>query len=339
MIFGIVFTHMPGSMRVFSEYLAPVYKYGGDISLPLFFMLSGFLTCYAYEKRVDQTKLGSFIFRRIKSVYFLYFVTETAALMMAVKGNGAGPLNIKSLVLNYTMTGYGWVEESFPNNVPAWFFSTLLLDYIVWFVIAKYAKEGRHYFYLGMIIVGLILIKLDVHFPFMYMRDGDAFAGFFEGCILFSLWQERTQRGKSMYLFVGITAALTVICLITAFLTDFPTAAGDWNHVNDWRYAWYCAFDPLLIMSALSVGWFRRFLRSRPMRLVFGNINQYIFFWHWPFMLMGEGVMMKLFPESMNLRGACFLIGLYVFCVIYREIERRGRKYVTAKLAEKGRLQ
>ena len=280
-------------------------------------------------------KLGSFVFGRIKSVYFLYFLTETVTLIISVRAHGPQMLNIKSLVLNYTMTGTGWVENALPYNVPAWFFSALLLDYGIWFILTKYTKENKNYFYLGMILIGLTLIKLDVKFPFAYYRDGEAFTPFFAGCLLFSLWRERTQRGKTMYPFVGITAALSVICVIVTILTDFPTAAGDWNHVNDWKYAWYCAFDPLLIMSALSVGWFRRFLRSRPMRLVFGNINQYIFFWHWPYVMIADLVIPKLFPESANLRGIFYIISLYVFCVIYREIDRRGRKYVTAKLAER----
>ena len=320
LIFAIVLYHMPEHMRGFIRVFGVFYLYGGDVGNTVFFALSGFSICYAYLNRVQDLELWSFILKRIQKIYPLYLITEIVSLYFVVKNNGISVLNIKDIVLNLTMTTSGWVEDIYPYNVPTWFFSVLLIDYIVWFLITKYANEKKWYIFFGMILLGLSIQKICLEKPFMYYHTGEAIVPFFEGCFLYKLWTLREQQNRNLFLFIGITGFLTGLCIFLTCLTDFNTAAGSW------KYVWYSAFCPLIIMSTLTVKAITKTFQLRAFRVIFGNISRQVFFWHYPLFGLFEHMLRNVFPESKNMRCIVYIIVLYLLCVTYREVEQVIRK-------------
>ena len=82
------------------------------------------------------------------------------ALYYKITNDGIGVLDIRDLALNLLMITSGWVENIYPYNTPTWFFSALLLDYVIWFIITKYGKTNKLYIWAGMILLGLSIQKV-----------------------------------------------------------------------------------------------------------------------------------------------------------------------------------
>ena len=320
MIFSIVLYHMPRYMRGFMKLLGFFYKYGGDVGNTLFFMLSGLIICYVYEDKVNELTLRSFIRKRVLSVYAIYLITGVVSLAYSIKNNGIAVLNIRDLSLNLLMITSGWVEDIYPYNSPTWFFSALLLDYVIWFVVSKYGKNKRWYIYIFMIILGLAIQKAPLKRPFLYYHTGEALAPFFEGCVFYKLWNEKKEQGKRFFPEITILCCLLVVSVIVTHIVGFDAAVGTW------KYAWYVVYVPLIIMSILDLRPLNSFFENKVMVGVFGNISKYVFFWHVPFYsLVGEGLL-KMFPDSANARCIGYLIALYAFCTISRLIEKSVKR-------------
>ena len=317
MIFAIVFYHMPEYLRGWQSGLSFFYTYGGDIGNTVFFALSGFTVCYAYKDRVNDMNLSSFVFRRIKSVYPIYLLTEIISVYLSVRENGWSFINLKAVVLNLTMTTTGWVENIYPYNGPTWFFSALLIDYIVWFLITKHKKENKWYYYLGMMFLGLVIEKRSLEIPFAFYHTGEALVPFFEGCFLYKIWETRSIQAKFNRVILGVSFLLTVLILILSSKSDFNTASGEW------KYVWYFACCPLIVLGSLSIKWLVAILHSKPARAIFGNTSKYMFFWHSPMYRIVGGKIDNLFPESRNVRCFCYLMCLYIVCIVSSIVENR----------------
>ena len=319
MIFAIVLYHMPSYMRGFPSALNVFYTYGGDVGNTVFFMLSGFTLCYSYVDRVQELTLREFVKKRVLSVYAIYVITNAISLFFAIRNNGIGILNIRDLALNVLMITSGWVENIYPYNVPTWFFSALLLDYVIWFIIAKNGGEKKWCLFVFMILLGLAIQKMCLEKPFLYYHTGEAIVPFFEGCILNKYWQEKREQGKQLLPVIGVLSTLLVLSIVLTYIEGFDTAVGTW------KYAWYVIYAPLILLAVLDIKWINKWFSSRAMVGVFGNISKYIFFWHAPFFSMLGGVLQKIFPNSANTMLIVYLITLYIFCTVYRLLEKKMR--------------
>lgn len=160
-IFSIVLFHTNRSFSGAFSKLQFIYTWGGYLGDFLFFMLSGFTIFYVYHQKVinNDISLASFISRRIQKLYPMYFLSTFVSIIFLVKANGLSVLNYKDIFLNLTLTTSGWIEDIYPYNTPCWFLSQLLLLYVIWFIITKYAKEKALYGYIGFILWGLVLEK------------------------------------------------------------------------------------------------------------------------------------------------------------------------------------
>lgn len=320
LIFAIVLYHMPAYMRGFPEILNVFYKYGGDVGNSFFFALSGFTLCYAYEGRNGLT-LREFIKKRILSVYVIYLITDAVSLLFSIMNFGLNVLNIKELTLNLLMITSGWVEDIYPYNVPTWFFSALLLDYVLWFLIDRSAKNKKWYVFAAMIFLGLTIQKNCFEKPFLYYHTGEAIVPFFEGCILYKMWIEKREKHKDFRFEIGVLICLFVLCIALTSCVGFDTAAGSW------KYVWYVIYVPLILFLVLDLKWLNHFLSSKAMVAGFGNISKYIFFWHSPLFSIVGGILLKLFSDSVNTICVVYLITLYVFCTGYRSLELMIKRY------------
>lgn len=289
MIFSIVLYHMPSYMRGFLEPLDFIYKYGGDIGNTLFFMISGLTMCYAYGDRVNELILRSFIRKRVLSVYVIYLITGAVSLFFSIRNNGIAVFNIRDLALNLLMITSGWVEDIYPYNSPTWFFSALLLDYIIWFIVSKYTKNKKWYIYILMIILGLAIQKAPLQKPFLYYHTGEALVPFFEGCIFYKFWNEKKEQGKRLAPEIIFLCSLLVVSIFLTYIVGFDTAVGTW------KYAWYVVYVPLIIMAVVDIRPLTRFFETKVMIGIFGNISKYIFFWHVPFFSIVGGYCKKYF--------------------------------------------
>lgn len=313
-IFFIVLFHINGSNleKAFPNILKYFYTYGGRYGNTLFFMLSGFMIYNIYFVKIDNITLGKFIYNRISKFYITYICSSLVLIL--VQRPTLETLNYKNIILNICLITSGWIEDIYPFNVPCWFLSALILQYIIWYIVTKKNKENCAYIYIGLMLLGLSMQRLSLNVPFLYYHTGEAMVPFFEGCILCKVWKEK-------YLYVNKLIKIgTVTLLIFSMLVK---QIGFFKAAGEAQYAWLFLITPLVILCALEVGLIKNFLKSKLMYSLFGTISTYIFFWHIPCLAIYNSAISKLQPDlSANRLFIGYIIFLYIFCRLYQYFVR-----------------
>ena len=96
---------------------------------------------------------------------------------------------------------------------------------------------------------------------------------------------------KRLYLEIGILYVLLIVSIVLTAIVGFDAAVGTW------KYAWYIIYAPLILLSVLEIRWINRILSTKCVRVIFGRISKYIFFWHVPFLAWGGGNTVKVIPK------------------------------------------
>lgn len=164
----------------------PLYKMffllyqSGGIAVELFLMISGFTMQMTYAERVSnhQISFGKFIMRRLRKIWPLSMITlisvtilEAWHIHLTGQTFVVQNFDIYHFVLNCAMLQAGWWENSYSFNTPAWFLSTLLLCYILFYMV-NYVVGNRGKLYnrisTGIVILGLICIVTNCRLPFLH---------------------------------------------------------------------------------------------------------------------------------------------------------------------------
>ena len=312
MTFCIVLFHLSGTdlKEAFPNILHIFYRHGGDYGNTLFFMLSGFMMYYVYLKKVHNIALSKFLYNRVSKIYLTYFLSSFVVVLFQIKNSGIQILTYKSVVLNIFLITTGWVEDIYPFNIPCWFLISLMLQYMIWYIVTKKNKDNCHYIYVGLIFLGLAMEKLSINKPFFYYHTGEAMVPFFEGCLLCKLWKDKNLYCNKL---IKIGWGVLMLFLVLARIMGFDNAAGER------KYVWYFLIVPLVILTVLEVRAVKNFLRSKIMYFLFGTISTYVFFWHVPciniYYMIINGLNIQLTP---NMRFVCYIFFLYLFCTVYK---------------------
>lgn len=314
MIFSIVLFHLPEWLHGFPNILSFAYNKGGDYGNAFFFMVSGFTLSLTYSERIQQIAFKDFLKKRVLKVYVLYIVTDIAQMIFEIVTKGIEVINIRDIILNLTMTTSGWIENIYPYNIATWFFSVLLLDYILFFIISKYGKNNKYYLYIIALIIGMIIQKTNLNYPFLYYHNGEAYTPFFIGCLLSKALIDSKKHIKLIF---PLTALTICFIILTAF-NGFDKAAGTW------KYVWYFVVCPMIILVSIDVKIINKILSLKPVVFCLGGISTYIFFWHGPF--MNYFVYLKI-KSLMGLSTDGFILFylpvLIIFCNLYKFFEQK----------------
>lgn len=156
-----------------------LFYQSGGIAVELFFMLSGFTMQMGYYDRINNHMLSfhKYVFRRMRKIYPLamsthLIVTVLELLHKAITGEVFVVQNfdLYHFVLNCFLLQSGWWENSYSFNTPAWFLSTLLLCYILYFVVVKLTSKDKRKFMLicfAFVLLGFTLILIGCELPFL----------------------------------------------------------------------------------------------------------------------------------------------------------------------------
>ncbi len=314
-IFSIVLFHTNDSFPNAFPKLKFIYTWGGYLGDYLFFMLSGFTIFYTYNTKGcdNQISLYSFISKRIKKLYPIYFCTTLVSIAYIIKETGINILNFKNIFLNLTLTTSGWIEDIYPYNGPCWFLSQLLLCYIIWYTITKFTSQNAIYLYIGMILWGLILEKYQWNFPFCYVHNGEGFTNFFMGCLLCKAYLHM-QKSKRFTVELVIES-ITFLFIILAYQYGFRNISGDI------KYVFTFLISPSLIILSLDFKHIKKILELRWFVILLGNISTGIFFWHIPFTKIFINITIKLpFYKTLSedMKYFLYLSSLYILHYYYK---------------------
>ncbi|RZL57765.1 MAG: acyltransferase, partial [Pedobacter sp.] len=240
----IVFFHMSAFSDTFV--LNNNFIHNSDIFVDFFFVLSGFVICYAYQNIDTINGVSSFIKKRLKRIYPLHFVILICFVLAEFfKILVANYVHINNSLQNTPLTFFTNLflvnsiaipgVHGFSWNSVSWSISAELISYIVFalmcFVLTVYSLSG--------IKAGVYAFIAIVSFVTMYALTGDfdllstfdfgflrSIFGFFTGTVCFYAFQRWFAPIKAINnaLFAVMEIVIVILLIVAvAFGRDFTS--------------------------------------------------------------------------------------------------------------------
>lgn len=269
---GIVIYHL-GSMfnYAFSQWLDPVYKYGGYFGNYIFFSISGFLIAMKYKTKIAEKacSFNAFMAKHLSTIYPIYFLSNLSMIFL-----GSSPVTIKRTISTFLILSNGWFSGTdTPYNFPAWFLCVLLICYCLYFGVVTISRNRtRLYFPLCVIFVawGMVLVKCGWNIPLNYRTCGEGYLNFFLGALTAELYMQKKGTAKAAVIsFLVLSVTALCVCLF-----GFEKLPGDMR----W---WISAICANLVYLAAYGGFATKFLSFFPLQVI-GKHSRSVFLWHIP---------------------------------------------------------
>jgi len=242
-------------------YDIPVIRNGG-LSVPLFFVLSGFVMSASYGTRLrGREDLRTFFIRRFGRVYPIHFVMLTALLVLEILKlvmvkNGiesgqspfSGSNSVSSLVAGYLLLQSIIPFGDYTWNGPSW---SLSVEFYTYAIFAAVVFLGATRFKLATCLLwlssGILLLWLEVSGTHVHMTSGRGLLlcifGFMSGVLLHSLfmkYHEILSAFSTLLEFAAFLLALSIfwfdplgdVGTILAFSVVIFIFAGDRGKVS-----------------------------------------------------------------------------------------------------------
>lgn len=292
-----------------------LYQSGG-LAVELFLMISGYTMALGYIGRIwkDEMNFREYIVRRMKKVWIistitLLVVTVEQCLYLNLTGEVfvVKGFDFYHFVLNLFLLQAGWFENSYSFNSPAWFLSTLMLCYIVFYILLKLTKNNKKFLAIGallIIAVGYICLCVKSTLPFLH--SGFAARGymcFFIGVILYLL-HEKSVKSTLIVPIVGF------ILIVATFFVSKITGVD----VNVRQILCIWVVFPTAIILAVNVRVCETLLSVKPLKNLAG-ISMEVFLWHFPIQLLIV-ICNIVFNININYTSKLFYL-FYVALVIF----------------------
>lgn len=202
----IVFAHMSAFSN--TPILNNSFIHNAGIFVDFFFVLSGFVICYSYERIPTQEDLKLFLKKRIYRLYPLHIIMLLIFLLMeGVKILLQNQVQINNSLQNNSTTFFSSLfllnSIKFPGvtnlswNMVSWSISAELISYVLYGVICLLLEKNKNYLkclaYLAVSIFALLAIfmitesfKIEYTFDYGFLRG---MIGFFFGAVCFTLFK------------------------------------------------------------------------------------------------------------------------------------------------------
>lgn len=143
------------SLIVFSH-IIPGFDFGGDSGVAFFFMLSGFVLSYAYEKKSgnDNFSTKALLLHQLQKVYPPYCAMLIVFILLNML---TGIENNYAIVLVDMLMLQSWFPNNgitFAMNGPAWFISSIMFCYVIFLPVYSFLSSRRY----KQIIVAIIAV-------------------------------------------------------------------------------------------------------------------------------------------------------------------------------------
>ncbi|RZK68267.1 MAG: acyltransferase [Pedobacter sp.] len=240
----IVFFHMSGFTD--TTILNNDFIRNSDIFVDFFFVLSGFVICYAYQNIETATDVSSFIKKRLQRIYPLHFAILIAFLLAElIKSTLASYIHINNSLQNTPLTFVTNLflinsiaipgVKSFSWNSVSWSISAELIAYIVFaiicFLLTAYKLSGIKGLVYTIVAVAsfLLMYVLTGNFDLVHTFDFGflrSLVGFFTGTVCFytfKYWHKPIKEISDEVFTIMETVIIIVLVIAITFGRDFTS--------------------------------------------------------------------------------------------------------------------
>ncbi|WP_068783746.1 acyltransferase family protein [Paenibacillus phocaensis] len=305
----------------------------GYLAVQLFYVLSGFIFMYVYQKQITtcEKNFTDFVVARFSRLYPLVWVTTFIMIGIFLLAGKTNELSVYRVIVNFLMLGGFEGNNKFGINGingPMWTLTAEIWAYATFFLICRYWGKNRLVFIVP-VLLGMFINQMNIQsigfFTPNYIR---VFIGFFMGCLTYVLVSAVKQEKSSRRL--GWWSLLIFMVII-----GIGMATGN-KSIGDITIVYSLLIFPALIIAVMNVKWLRKFLSMRFFRWL-GDLSFGIYLWHWPtFALFGilyrKGLHIPLNSKWFMLM--IFGIVLAVAHLSFYYFERPMQKFIRKKYSE-----
>lgn len=263
-----------------------LYKYG-YYGVEFFFVLSGFVTENKYINDGAgklPNNISEFIWGKLKKYYPLLLTTLiVSTLLQFIFYNIEGrwfyveSVDALSFLMSVLNISSGWFFIDNNLNIPVWYISTLMLQWVAFYVLKKIDRGDGKRFRTGallMVVLGLsILLGDNLCGPFLHSNSARGYYCFFLGCLLCDFYTKR----KFDELFCQRTGYAMMSCVMVLFLAAI--LFGQESAWGNSQIIWGVVLCPSFIWCALAIESIKKFLEFSPLQFL-AKLSPHIYFWH-----------------------------------------------------------
>lgn len=252
----------------------------GFVGVSFFFVLSGFIIAYNYQKKLQEKEITrrTFWVARIARVYPLHWLTLFIAVILGDYVVASGGLDwFKHFLASLTLT-HAYIPEAdyyFSFNSPSWSLCCEQLFYICFPFLVPLTRNYKYLLYI--FCVTAILLVVGMHFTpeeeikgYWYVNPITRFPDFIAGMLLFPLYERLKDKPITFR-----QGSLMEIGAVILFLT-FYMCASEIPKVYRYSCFYWLPVAVVLISFSLQKGILSRILSHR--FLVVGGEISYGFY-------------------------------------------------------------
>lgn len=252
----------------------------GFVGVSFFFVLSGFIIAYNYQKKFTQSKVSkrSFFIARFARIYPLHWLTLFIAIVLGSLSLTNGFVDwLTHFLASFTLTQafIPKIDYFFSFNSPSWSLCCEQFFYLSFpFLITRIKSPKRLLFYLSLcailMLIGMSLTPDELIRGYWYVNPITRFPDFMVGILLFFLY----DRLKYTKLSSNLGTVLEV-CSVVLFLVFYIYAA-DIPKVYRYSIYYWLPVSGLLLVFAFQKGLLSKLLSAR--FLIVGGEISYSFY-------------------------------------------------------------
>ncbi len=211
--YTVLFGTMPERFAWQAKAMGFLARYSVYMS-EIFFMLSGLLLYWAYQKRIEEggLTLKKFILPKMKKIYPMMMAAALVTWLLQKYGffkfgeyvlhADGGDLRNSLLALIVSLLGLqtGWISDNdaLAVNGPSWFVSVYFVCYAIYYLFTRYLKKDsqKMFAYFAMMALGIFLMIHPLGLPLLFRTSGRGYFSFFAGVVLGRFMDELEEMGR-----------------------------------------------------------------------------------------------------------------------------------------------